>query len=102
MAFPLWLFAMFSSWGFAWYYGLSILAGELLLFYFCGFLGGFVLMFRDMRPSLCPKCGGVVLLNGSYFKGDTKPNLEDFVLSILYVGVNVGFWVFILTKGLLQ
>ena len=55
MALPLWLYSMFAPWSFSWYYGVSILAGELLLFYCVGFLTGFIMMFRGIRPSLCPE-----------------------------------------------
>ena len=89
---------MFPPWSFSWYYGVSILAGELLLFYGVGFVTGFVMMFRGIRPSLCPECRAPLLLNGSYFRDAEKPNLDDIVLSILHVGVNIGLWIFILTK----
>jgi hypothetical protein len=98
MAFPLWLFSMFSDWGFPWYYGVSILAGELLLFYIVSFISGFILMFRDIRPSRCPECRSSLITNGSYFNDAEKANLDDIVLSILYVGANIGIWIFIVTR----
>ncbi len=98
MALPLWLFLVLSSWSFQWYYGISILAAELLLFYGVSVIAGIILHFRSIPPSLCPECGARLILNGSYFDNKEKPNLEDIVLSILYVGVNVGFWLFLLAK----
>ena len=98
MALPLWVFSLFRPWSFPWYYGISILAGELLLFYLVGFTTGFLLMFRDIRPVRCPECRTPLLANGSYFKDAEKPNLNDIVLSVLCVGVNIGLWIFILAK----
>jgi hypothetical protein len=92
------LFSMFSDWGFPWYYGVSILAGELLLFYIVSFISGFILMFRDIRPSRCPECRSSLITNGSYFNDAEKANLDDIVLSILYVGANIGIWIFIVTR----
>lgn len=99
MAFPLWLFSMFSEWRFPWYYGVSILAGELLLFYFVGFISGFILMFRDIRPSRCPECQAPLMANGSYFNDTEKANSDDIVVTIVFVGTNIGLWIFILARS---
>lgn len=97
MALPLWIFLLFPPWSLPWYYVVSILAGEMLLFYVAGFLTGFVLMFRNIRPMLCPKCRKPLSPCGRYVKDDDKPNMDDGVLSIIHVGLNIGLWTALLS-----
>lgn len=98
-AVPLWLFVTLSHWELPWYYFVSVVALELLLFYVVGFVGGLILMVFGKRPSRCPECHAPLLLNGSYFNDSEKMNSEDIVLTVLFVAANAGLWAFLLTSA---
>ena len=98
-ALPLCVYLMFSKIALPWYHGAGILAGELLLFYAAGLAGGLLMAVTHIRPSRCPKCRKPLLSAGNYFKNGERPNTEDAVLSIVYVGFNVAVWTYFLRIG---
>jgi len=93
---PLGLYAIHSSLRLPWYFAFSIFAGELLLFYAAGFIGGLLMLFKHARPSQCPKCGSALLPAGRYIKNNEKSTREDLILFILFLAINAGLWVYLL------
>ncbi len=86
---------MFSALRLPWYHFFGILASEMVLFYAVGLITGMVLAFRNIRPTKCPKCNSVLAHAGNYFDDKEKMNLDDFIFTIIYIGINVGGWIFI-------
>jgi hypothetical protein len=94
-AIPLWLFSMFSPLKLPWYHFFGILASEIILFYGVGLITGLVLIFRNIRPTKCPKCHSALGLAGSYFDSNENMNFDDWVFSVIFIGINIGAWIFI-------
>jgi hypothetical protein len=102
---PLWLFSIHE--GFQWYYLASILAGELLLVFFSGFLSAFLMIlfgiigllvkpFGIVGPAhRCPKCGAPLVFGGRHFNplGSRRPHWSDIVIFLVFVALNIGIWV---------
>lgn len=92
---PLWLFAIHED--FQWYYFVSILAGELLLVFFSGFLSMFLLapltIVRKARS--CPKCGAPLGFAGRHFDplGSERPHWSDLVIFVLFIALNIAVWI---------
>jgi hypothetical protein len=104
-ALPLWVVSLFEPWHFPWYYLISILAGELLLVYFAGFISSFVMIpFTGRGTNICPQCRAPVLLAGRHFDplGSAKPLWSDFVIFAVFIALNVMLWIGLATGRLWQ
>ena len=102
-ALPLWLVSLFEPWEFPWYCLVNILAGELLLLFLSGFVSGLVLTpFTSAGTTLCRACGAPMFLAGRHFDplGSAKPHWSDWVISAVFVAVNLVFWGALLTGRL--
>jgi hypothetical protein len=81
---------------FPWYSYVGIFAGELLLVYVSGFISSvFLLPLIALRTSWCKDCGAPMLLAGRHFDpaGSVKPHWSDFVIFVLFVGLNIATWI---------
>jgi hypothetical protein len=92
---PLFLFSIHED--FAWYYFVSILAGELLLVFLSGFLSMILLapftIVRQVRS--CPKCGAPLGFAGRHFDplGSQRPHWSDIMIFVVFIALNIAVWV---------
>jgi len=96
---PLWVFSLREQ--FPWYYFISILAGELILVFFAGFLSSFLLMpFILAGTTICRKCHAAVFLAGRHFDpaGSLRPHWSDLAVFVAFIGLNVVVWM-VLIRG---
>lgn len=78
-----------------WYYSLSFLAGELLLIFTTGFLGGILLSpFLTYGTNVCRKCGAPVFCAGQHYDplGSPKPHWTDIAIFIFVIAINAAIW----------
>jgi hypothetical protein len=77
----------------------------MLLFYAASLISSILaaiakLPFKGFSRSKCPECGSPLLGGGNYFSNGEKINLNDCALPTVYIGANIGLWVFLLRDGL--
>jgi hypothetical protein len=106
-AVPLWV-ALFCKWHLPWYYLVSVFAGELLLIYAAGF--GSSLVLQPFLPlftggtTKCRQCGSPMFLAGRHYDplGSIAPHWSDYVIFTVFVALNIGIWVALLSGKALE
>ncbi len=95
-ALPIWIASLLPPWSMPWYYGVSFVAGELLLVFLGGFLCTLLFAPFDSPGTLrCRSCRAMMMFNGRHFEsgGHPRPHWKDIVLFIVFIGLNVAVWI---------
>jgi len=93
-AIPLWWVSLGEPYCFPWYYGFSIVAGELLLAFVAGMILSILLIPARWRSGTCRQCDAPMMFTGRHFdpEGSGQPHWTDFVAFAVFVTLNAAVW----------
>jgi len=84
---------------FPWYYAFSVFAGELLALFIAGMPLTIFFIIGGPIIHRCPSCGAPMTLRGQHFTKSQKPHWNDSVLLLIFIAINVGAWLSLLSRA---